>query len=352
MILGDSGARVKDSFIAVQAVTRGGPEVLGLVDVPLRDPGSGEVRVLVEAAGVLLADVMWQRGAVPGSPKPPFVPGYDFVGYVDQVGDAVDEIAVNDRVAAMVQYGGYTEYAYVRPEKLTLIPQSVDAAEVICLTVGYVTAFQLFTRVAGLTEGQRVLVHGAAGGTGSAMIDVAALLGLEAFGTASAGKHALVRALGGTPIDYQAEDFVARVLEMTGGEGVDLVVDPIGGRNLSRSFRTLRSGGLVVSTAVMSQLLGGTSLAGSIGGMLGLYARSLWPNGKKGTLFDLVSFNDKNPGTYREDLTRLVAHLDAGQLHPTVAKRLTLGQARQAQELLLGREVQGKIVLLPARTRP
>ena len=261
------------SFVEMRAASRGGPEVLESVQVPLRNPGKGEARVRVEASGVLLADVMWQRGAAPGSPKPPFVPGYDLVGHVDEIGDGVEGVALGDRVAAMVQYGGYAEYAYVEPEKLVLIPESVDAAEVVCLTVGYLTALQLLTRVAQLAEGQRVLVHGAGGGTGSALVDVAAVLGLEVFGTASVGKHDFVRELGGTPIDYRTDDFVTRVLEMTDGQGVDLVVDPIGGSNLARSFRTLRRRGLVVATAVMSQVLGGTSSIRTIGGFLGLYLR-------------------------------------------------------------------------------
>lgn len=335
------------SFVRGIAAERGGPEVLRFVEEPLRDAAGDEARVRVEASGVLLADVMWQQGAVPGGPKPPFTPGYDLVGRVDQVGPGVERVGVGDRVAAMVRYGGYTEYAFVSSETLVPVPEGLDPAEVVCLTVGYMTAYQIFTRVGNLNRGQRVLIHGAAGGTGSAMLDVARLLGLEAYGTASVGKHDLVRQLGGVPIDYRNEDFVARIMELT-GDGVDLVVDPIGGENLGRSFRTLRKGGLLVSTAAISKMMGDTTTFRVLVGLLQLQAWNRWPNGKKATLFDVAPLTDKKLGPYQEDLAVLMNHLQAGRLHPIIARRLPLQQARQAQELLLGGSVQGKIVLFPS----
>jgi NADPH:quinone reductase-like Zn-dependent oxidoreductase len=271
--------------------------VLRFVEEPLRDAAGGEARIRVEACGVLLADVMWQQGAVPGGPKPPFTPGYDLVGLVDQVGPGVEGVGVGDRVAAMVRFGGYTEYAFVSSETVVPVPEGLDPAEVVCLTVGYVTAYQIFTRVGDLNPGQRVLIHGAGGGTGSAMLDVARLLGLEAYGTASVGKHDLVRQLGGVPIDYRNQGSVTRIMELT-GDGVDLVVDPIGRENLDRPFRTLRNGGQLVSTAALSKMMG--------------------------------------------DMTTIRVLMGLLQLQP----------ARRAQELLLGGIVQEKLLRIPSRAEP
>jgi len=208
---------------------KGGPEALQVVEADLPEPAPGEVRVQVLTAGVLLADVMWQEGKVPGSPKPPFTPGYDLVGVVDKVGGGVSSPSEGQIVAALLpHFGGYTQYAFLPPEKLVPVPDGLDPAEVVCLTVNYMTGYQLYRRVAKLTPGRRVLVHGAAGGTGSAMLDVGRVLGLEMYGTASKPKHDLVSSLGATPIDYRNEDFVERIRGLT-GDGVDLVVDHIGG---------------------------------------------------------------------------------------------------------------------------
>lgn len=333
-------------FRQIEAARRGGPEVLAGVDRPLRDAEAGEVRIRVEAAGVLLADVMWQRGMVPGSPKPPFVPGYDIVGRVDQVGDGVSGVVEGDRVAALTQYGGYTEYAYVSSDRSIGVPASVDPVEAICLTVGYLTAWQIFTRVANLSNGQRVLIHAAAGATGTAMLDTARLLGLEAFGTASEPKHDVVRSYGALPIDYRTDDFVDRVLEMTDGLGVDLVVDPIGGGTLKRSFAAAAKKGTVVSTAIASTVFGDSSRLAGVVGLLSLFARNLAPGGRKGVLFDVVRFNEKNPGFYSGDLTHLMGELAAGNLSPLVDRQLPLSKAREAQEALLRRETTGKVVLV------
>jgi NADPH:quinone reductase-like Zn-dependent oxidoreductase len=324
---------------------KGGPEALQVVEADLPEPAPGEVHVKVLTAGVLLADVMWQEGKVPGGPKPPFTPGYDLVGVVDKLGQGVSDLAVGQTVAAMIQYGGYTQYAFLPPEQLVPVPDGLDPAEVVCLTVNYMTGYQLYKRVAKLTPGRRVLVHGSAGGTGSAMLDVGRVLGLEMYGTASKPKHDLVSSLGATPIDYRNEDFVERIRGLT-GDGVDLVVDHIGGAHLKRSFQTLRAGGLLVSTASTAQVWGETS---TLEIMLGIIQLPLWnmlPNKKSAMLFDLVQFNKKNPTWYAEDLKVLMSYLAEGKIKPVIAKRMPLVEAQQAQELILGAKVKGKIVLI------
>jgi NADPH2:quinone reductase len=325
---------------------KGDPSKLQVVEEDLSKPAPGEVRVRVQAAGVLLADVLWQQGTVPGGPKPPFTPGYDLVGVVDELGEGVSSVEVGQTVAAMMQYGSYTERAFLPPEKLVPVPDGLDPAEVVCLTVNYMTGYQLFKRVAALQPGQRALIHGAAGGTGSAMLDVGRVLGWETYGTASAPKHELVSNMGATPIDYREQDFVERIANLT-GDGVDLVIDHIGGSHLQRSFQTLRPGGLLVSTAATAQLWrDGVSMAEL---MLGFIRLPLWnalPNGKSTLLFDVVQYNKKNPGFFAEDLRVLMGYLAEGKIKPVIARRMPLVEASQAQELLIGAKVSGKIVLV------
>ncbi|UCC88849.1 MAG: zinc-binding dehydrogenase [Anaerolineales bacterium] len=323
----------------------GGPEALQVVEADLPEPAPGEVRVKVLSAGVLLADVMWQEGKVPGGPKPPFIPGYDLVGVVDRLGDGVSAPGVGQTVAALVQPGGYTQYASLPPEKLVPVPEGLDPAEVVCLTVNYTTGYQIFKRVAKLTPGKRVLVHGAAGGTGSALLDLGKVLGLEMYGTASKPKHDLVASLGATPIDYRDEDFVERIRSLT-GDGVDLVVDHIGGAHLKRSFQTLRAGGLLISTASTAQIWGESTTLELLWGLIQLPLWNSLPNKKSAMLFDLVRFNKKNPAWYAQDLKTLMGYLAEGEIKPVIARQMPLVEVRQAQELLLGAKVRGKIVLM------
>jgi NADPH2:quinone reductase len=324
---------------------KGGPENLEVVEKELTEPAPGEVRVKVLTAGVGLADIMWQYGKIPGSPKPPFTPGYDLVGVVDKLGSEVTKFRENQMVAALVVYGGYTQYANLPAEKLVPVPEGLDPAEVVCLTLNYVTGYQIYKRLAKVSKGNRVLIHGAAGGVGSALLELGKLMDLEMFGTASKSKHDLVSNLGATPIDYRNEDFVKRIFELT-GDGVDLVVDPIGGPHLKRSFKTLRPGGFLAVTSSMAALRGDIGSGQMLLGFIKLPIWNILPNRKSAKLFVVDSYNKKNPNLYPEDLKVLMGYLAKGKIKPVIAKRMPLVEARKAQELIWEAKVKGKIVLI------
>ena len=324
---------------------KGGPELLEVVEEDLPEPASGEVRVKVLAAGVAFGDIMWQTGTVPGSPKPPYTPGYDVVGVVDRLGAGVSAPAVGQTVTGLIKTGGYAEYVCRPAEKFVPVPDGLDPAVVAALTLNYLTAYQLFERVGELTPGKRVLVHGAAGGAGTAMLQVGQVLELEMYGTASKAKHELVARLGATPIDYREEDFVGRIYDLT-GDGVDMVVDHIGGSHFKRSFRTLRDRGILIGT---SSYRGAKGEEGRWETLMGILQIPLWnvlPNGKSAMLFDIVSFNNRNPDYYAPDLRLLLDWLAEGTINPVIAKRMPLGEVRQAQEMILEAKVTGKIVLM------
>jgi len=221
----------------------GGPEVLKVIEEDLPAPRSGEVRLRVLAIGVAFADVLMRYGMYPNTPPLPFSPGYDVAGVIDDLGEGVSGFAPGDTVAALIMLGGYSPYVCVPASELTRVPAGVDPAEAVSLVLNYVTAQQLIHRIAGLEPGQTVLIHGAAGGVGTATLELGRLAGLKMFGTASRGKHDLVTALGGIPIDYKKDDFVARVLQMTSSAGVDAAFDAVGGTNWWRSYKTLGAGG-------------------------------------------------------------------------------------------------------------
>jgi NADPH:quinone reductase-like Zn-dependent oxidoreductase len=221
----------------------GGPGVLKLIEEDVPEPRLGEVRLKILATGVAFADVLMRYGMYPNMPPLPFSPGYDVVGIIDKVGQNVADFTVGEPVTALTMTGGYSQFLSVPAGELTRVPAGVDPAEAVSLVLNYVTAHQLIHRIAALQLGQSVLIHGGAGGVGTGALEIGKLSGLKMYGTASRGKHDLVSAFGGIPIDYRTDDFVIRVLQMTGGAGVDAVFDAVGGGNWWRSYKTLRAGG-------------------------------------------------------------------------------------------------------------
>lgn len=333
------------SYKHIIATRKGGPEVLETRTAGLQEPGPGQALVRIQRAGVAFGDLLWISGRVPGGPRHPFIPGYDFVGVIERLGAGQTDLEPGQAVAGLVKTGGYSEYASVPFEYLAPVPEGVVASEAVCATLNYLTAVQIFQRTAGLKPGQRVLVHGASGGVGTAMLQVGRLLDLEMYGTASQAKQDLVASLGATPIDYKNEDFVERIASLT-GDGVDLVVDHVGGNHLKRSFQTLRPGGLLVSSSAYGSVRGDAGFLENILGFIRLPLWSLWPNGKKAILLDVVPYYHKNPAELAEDFPIVLSYLAEGRIQPVIDRQLPLVEARTALELLLHGKASGKIVLV------
>lgn len=328
-------------------VTRhGGPDVLQVVEEACPEPRAGEARVRVLAAGVSAYDLMFRRfGSLPGAPRVPFTLGADVVGVVDKLGEEVSSIEVGQMVAgatfSLGGRGGYVEFICMPASELVLVPLGVDPAEAVCLVVNYLTAHMALHRTANVRSGERILVHGAAGGVGTALLNLGKLAGLEMYGTASKYNHELVSRLGATPIDYHTEDFVERIRSIT-GDGVDAVFDTIGGaRQLWRSYRALRRGGHLVWFGVAATKKEGLRVVPLTLLMMALLA--LIPDTKRATSTPDLG---KDNAWYRETLTELLDSLVAGKLKPVVAERIPLAEAARAHELLERGRYAGKVVLV------
>jgi len=223
----------------------GGPEVLKLVEEDDPRPSRGEVLVRVLAAGVSFTDAQLRAGTyLPGAPKPPFTPGYELVGVVEELGPGCSRLRIGDRIGALTVWGADADRVCVPEAGAVAVPEDLDPAEVLSLLFPYMTAYQVLHRTAKVRAGERVLVHGAAGRVGVAALELGAAAGLRLYGTAAAGDRGKVEALGAVAIDYRNEDFVKRVRREAGG--VDVVVDSLGGPISLRSFRVLRPGGRLV----------------------------------------------------------------------------------------------------------
>lgn len=337
-------------FKRVIATRRGGPEVLQIREEELAEPGPGEVRVRVLAAGVSFADIFMREGFHPEAllRRFPFTPGWDIVGVVDALGVGVAGLELGQRVAALPIVGGYSEFAFLAAEELVPVPPGVDAAEAVSLILNYVTAYQMLHRSAQARTGELALVHSAAGGVGTALLQLGAIAGLQLYGTASAGKHAAVSALGATPIDYRSVDFVEQCLALE-PRGFDMVFDGIGGGHLLRSLRVLRRGGRLLAYGLGSTSADGRQSLGRIAatcmGWIAAFSHNLLPGGKKVSLYSIQMLKRRRPGWFREDLGTLLDLLAERRVEPVIAARLDLSEAARAQELLAEGSTVGKIVL-------
>jgi len=331
----------------------GGPDALRVLEEERPEPRDGEVRVRVLAAGVSLPDVMMREGIHPETPRVPFTPGWDLVGVVDSVGAGVSGIAPGQAVAALPISGAYAEYVCLPEREFVPVPPGLDAGEAVSLILNYVTAFQMLHRSATVRPGQRVLIHGASGGVGTALLQLGRLAGLEMYGTCSSRGAATVSLLGGTPIDYQHQDFVNEIRRLT-GTGVDVVFDSIGGTHIWRSRKALRTGGRVVAFGLTGSV--GRRRPGSSGrrrfrpiAIFGVYIAASWllPGRKRVVPYSIQTLKRLRPAVFREDLTALFGLLQQHKIKPVIAQRFPLADARHAQEALATGGVAGKFVLVP-----
>ena len=333
----------------------GGPDALQVLEEECPEPKGGEARVIVLAAGVSLPDLMMREGVHPETPPLPFTPGWDLIGIVDRLGGDVSGIEPGQIVAALPITGAYAEFVCLPYRELVPVPSGLDAAEAVSLVLNYVTAYQMLHRSAKVKPGQRALIHGAAGGVGSALLQLGRLAGLEMYGTASSRGASAVSALGGIPIDYQQLDFVKEIRRRT-SEGVDVVFDGIGGSHIWRSRKALRPGGKVVAYGLTSTLRGGRLAASRSGhrhrfrgiAVFGLYIAGGWvfPGRKRVIPYSIQWLKRLRPAVFRQDLITLFDLLQRRQIKPLIAHRCPLAEARRAHELLEKGGVTGKIVLV------
>jgi NADPH:quinone reductase-like Zn-dependent oxidoreductase len=317
---------------------RGGPEVLQVVENDLRPPSPGEARVRVLATPVCLPDVQARYGQTPIAPRVPFVPGYAIIGDVDAVGDDVAGLTLGDHVAALTIMGGYAEYIYLKAEDVISVPEVLDPAEAVTLVLNYIVAYQTLHRSARVEAGDTVLIIGASGGVGTALLQLGKLAGLRMYGIASKGKHGILTGYGATPIDYRTQDFV-EVIQQAEPNGLDAVFDGMVWGYLDRGFHLLRRGGTWVQY--------GNPL--SFSGLLRLLAKLIWlnvlPDGRSLKLYGTTT-SKFGRGRYEEDWDKLFKLLEEGKIEPVIAGRFPILEAAKANELLESGKVTGNVVLV------
>jgi NADPH2:quinone reductase len=322
----------------------GDADGLEVVDAPMPTAGRGEVRVRVLASSLNYTEVLIRRHLYPQTMRlrPPFVMGYDVVGEIDQIGDGVRDFQIGDRVADMTVVGSNAMYRTLRAGDVARVPAGVDAAEAATLILSWTTAYQLLHRAARVERGQRVLVHGAAGAVGQALLVLGRLAGLELWGTARGEQAALVRELGATPIDYQREDFT-RVLP----RGFDVIVDGVGEDGYRRSYAALKRGGLLCAIGYSASMQAQRRMLPIVIEIARLYLWRLLPGGKRARFYSVNVMRARHPTWFKEDLERLFGLLATSAIRPRVAQRISFDEVAEAHRRLEAGGLEGKLVLCP-----
>jgi NADPH:quinone reductase-like Zn-dependent oxidoreductase len=337
---------------SVWITRQGGPEVLEVRDTPEPQPGPGQVRVRVKAAGLNFAELMARMGLYPAAPKLPAVVGFEVAGIVDQVGTGVTSPAVGDRVLALVRFGGHAEAVVFPAAHAIPMPPGMTFEQGAALPVNYLTAYHALFRVGNLSRGQSVLVHMAAGGVGIAATQLARTVpGVTVFGTASAVKHAAIREEGcDHAIDYRTKDYAGEVRQLTGGRGVDMVLDALGGDDWKKGYALLRPAGLLVTYGFANMAPGPRrsllhvarqflsiprfsplALMEDNRGVAGVNMGNLWGE----------------PEMLLGELAALLDLFREGRIRPRIDSTFPFEQAARAHERLQGRGNVGKVLLVP-----
>ncbi len=336
----------------VLVITRHGPpDVLKVEERPDPEPGAGQVRVAVRAAGINFADTMARMGLYPDAPKPPCVVGYEVAGEVDAVGDGVDGVAAGDRVLGGCRFGGYAERVVTEARNLVPLPQDWSFEEGAALPVVYATAYAALLRYGSLREGESVLIHAAAGGVGIAATQIARLAGAGTiYGTASASKHDAIRGFGvDHPIDYRSADFVDEVRRIAAEkQPLDLALDAVGGRSFAKSWSLLGAGGRLVcygASAVSSGERRNLLAAGrALVGTPWFNPLRMMPPSKSVIGLNMLSLWDAK-GSLDEFVEPLRDWVDKGELRPVVAEAFPLERGADAHRFIQERKNVGKVVL-------
>jgi NADPH:quinone reductase-like Zn-dependent oxidoreductase len=341
---------------AVVLTGTGGYDVLQVQERPDPPVGPGEVRIAVKAAGINFADTMARVGLYPDAPKTPCVLGYEISGTIESLGEGVDDREVGQRVIAGTRFGGQAELVTVPADQALPLPEALSFEQGAAFPVNYGTAYATLVVMGSLRGGTRVLVHAAAGGVGIAATQIARNAGAEIFGTASPGKHEAIREQGVQhPIDYRGLDFEQEVMRLTGGEGVDLVIDAQGPTSFRKDYRLLRSGGRLVMYGISENSKDGKRDIRST-----LKALAAMPTATMPWWKSLLTMNE-NKGVFGLNMLKwweaegnldrvvepLMADLETGRLQPVVAEAFPFERAGDAHKFIAERRNVGKVVLFP-----
>ena len=329
----------------------GKPKVLKIQEKENPRPAGDELVIQVSASGINFADILARKGLYPDAPKPPCVVGYEVAGIVESAGNDAHSNKIGKRVLAFTRFGGYSSKVNIPADAVYEIPKSLSFEQAVAVPVSYLTAYQLLVVMGGLKKGESVLIHNAGGGVGLAALDIARHIGAVTFGTAGPGKHDFLRERGLIHvIDYHTQDFLSTVLEITEGKGVELVIDPLGGKHWKNSYKALRAAGRL-------GMFGVSTVSGSGGGKILPFLRLLW----RMPWYNPIMLMNANKSVFGVNMLHMFHEVDKirgwmkhilkgvedGWVRPHVDKVFSFAEAGEAHAYIEARKNIGKVVLMP-----
>lgn len=334
---------------AVVITEHGAPEVLQVRDWPEPQPKQGEIRIRVEAAGVNFADISARVGLYPDAPSPPCVVGYEVAGTVESLGPGVNAFQIGEPVLAMTMFGGYGALVCSDARAVARRPETMSVAEAAAFPVVYLTAYHMLHYMQKLHPNDRVLIHAAAGGVGIAAVQMCLAAGVEIYATASPSKHEFLKGLGvHHTIDYRSQDFAEEVLKLTSGEGVDVVLDALGGKALAKSYRILRPAGRLVTYGFSQSVQDKKRSLLNVAKEYMRMPRFRWMdlmNNNVGVIGVNMAHMPKRPDVISHEFAAILDMYSRGIVKPHVDKVFPAEQAAAAHHYIQDRKNVGKIVL-------
>lgn len=334
---------------ALVQTKNGAPDVLKVKDWPEPQVGAGQVRIKAHACGLNFAEIQARIGFYPDAPKPPCVLGYELAGEIESLGTGVKGFQVGQRVMSGAKFGSFAELVVVKEADIVPLPDGVSYVEGAAIPVVYSTAYAAVIKFANLQPGEKILIHGAAGGVGIAATQLAKNIGAEIFGTSSAQKHEAMRAQGVQhAIDYRNQDVSEAVREITGGRGLDVILDPRGGKAFRESYKLLRAGGRLVMFGV-NQVMSGERRnlwrgLKTIGRMPRFGAIKLMTDSKAAIGLNMLSLWEEY-GSLSDFIEPIARMLESGAIKPVIAETFPLERAADAHRFIQERKNVGKVVL-------
>jgi NADPH:quinone reductase-like Zn-dependent oxidoreductase len=327
------------------------PDGLVIDHRPVPIPTKGQVLVQMLATGVSFAENSMRRNRYPGQPKFPFVPGYDLVGTVTAAGPDVDPTLVGQRVAAVTKTGGWSTHLLIDARHVVPVPEIIDPADIEAVLLTGITAWQMLHRAAGVRRGQTILVHGASGGVGMILVQLAREAGIHVIGTGSPRTHDTLRELGVQPLDYRDPNLVDRVRDLA-PDGIDAVFDNIDTSSFKRSFSQLNRGGALIAYGTASKQDDTNNMNLMFLGIVSRFGMwSLLPNGRRATFYNFWGGKIIRPKRFRDrlasDLAQVLQMVADGTVTTRIAARFPLTETSKALSLAGSGTVSGKIVLTP-----
>lgn len=330
------------TYKAFVVTKKGTPDVINLVERELIDPKEKELRIKVLAVGIGSTDIFVRSSFDPYVPKFPFTPGAEVVGLIDAVGPGVTQFKKGDTVASLMSYGACTEYIYIPEDQLALVPPGLDPAKAVALVLEYTTAYQMLHRVAKVKEGDKILITGASGAVGRAIMELGKLAKIKMYGLSSPSKTGYLTKYGVTPIDYTKGDFV-KELRTLEPDGVDFVLDGVAGNYIFRGMGALKRKGKLIT-------FGNPGFWHALLGMGRVILLSMVPNGKSATIYGIFYwfYSKKKTGRQwiKQDQMLLCKMVQEGIIDPLIYTKLPLLETKKANEILDSGKFYGKIVLV------